>query len=159
MTRIVNDPFSFESLFEAGLALAASAATRDWRGRLPGEDRARRSPPGQWSLDTKAQEPAARTKMEVWGVVNGVLLEDAAVRRGPETMEPPEQRVGIHHAELDLDFAISGTPDRAAGCPCFRRAHRSSISRRSARPRTEESCQTCAGASIIASLPHLNARK
>src|SRR4029077_4106744 len=158
-TRIVNDPFSFESLFEAGPALAASATTRDWCGRLAREDRADRSPRGRWSLDTKAQEPAARAKSGIGRVVKGVLFEHAAMRHGPETMEPPEQREVIHHAELDLDFAISGTPDRAAGRSCFTRAHRSSISRRNARPRTEESCQTCAGASIIASLPHLNARK
>jgi hypothetical protein len=39
------------------------------------------------------------------------------------------------------------------------RAHAMSISRGSVRPRTEESCQICAGASIIASLPSPNARK
>jgi hypothetical protein len=81
------------------------------------------------------------------------LLEDSALRSRPETFDAFKDRGNIRDPKLDLDFPVS----RAKPGFLFSGAHRLSISRRRARPRSEEGCQSCAGASIIASLPRQNA--
>jgi hypothetical protein len=157
--RIVNDEFPLEPLLEARLAVTAIVGAGNRRGRLGGEDRAHRARPGRRSLDAEAQKPAARAKIRLRCVVKGVLLKNPAVRRAPEATETPQHRGSIRHPQFDLNLAVSGQPNAAASGLFLTRAHSTSISRRSVCPRTEESCQICAGASIIDSLPPPNARK
>lgn len=157
--RIPDGEFALEPLFEARLVLAVDAAAHCRRGRLRREHGAHRTRPGRRSLDAEAQKPAARAKIGLRRVVKGVLLEDTILRLRPEVIKVFEERRDIRDAKLDLDFAVGAAPHAPASGFSSTRAHAMSISRRRGHPRTEESCQIRAGASIIASLPRPNARK
>jgi hypothetical protein len=102
--RILQRKFTFEFYF-----VARGSRGRDWH--LGGEERARSASSDEAGrrgrLDTNAKEAAKAVESRVGSVVNGVLLEDAAIAGGAKAAEALEQIREIGDSQFDFDFVMS----------------------------------------------------
>jgi len=64
--------------------------------------------PRYWGLETQAEESASPAKGGLRRVVNGVVLENAALGCSTDSAESAQEGGQVADAQLDLDFAVGG---------------------------------------------------
>lgn len=146
VARIPDAPLPFRFLFESRLNGPTGAARQDGCRCLRRKNHTLTSPGWRRGFDPQTQKPTAGAEIAIGRIVERVLLEDPAARLCSHAAQPAQNRRNIRDAKLDFDLTV-GPATRGFD------AHHSSISRRGAHLRNEESCQIPARASIIASLP------